>query len=169
MPFHKRNNPILNDDNLKSGNSPCTDDDNIINYFNKATVKKQLHVDETINWSTCNDYIGDNYNRGDPSVDLLNKLKANNVKILLYSGNTDAVVPYVETEEYIRELGWSKTEEKMPFPNDKGNLMGWKTEYDGLTYVIINGAGHMVPENKPHAAYVMLMDFIAPKNKVIHE
>ena len=126
VPFYKRNNPIIGE-GLKSGDSPCTDDDNIINYFNKASVKKQLHVDESINWATCNDYIGENYNRGEPSVDLLNKLKSNNVKIMLYSGNTDAVVPYVETEEYIRELGWSQKEEKKPFPNDKGNLMGWKT------------------------------------------
>ncbi len=31
--------------------------------------------------------------------------------------------------------------------------MGWITEYEGLTFVVINGAGHMVPSDKPHAAY----------------
>lgn len=38
--------------------------------------------------------------------------------------------------------------------------MGWITEYDGLTYTIINGAGHMVPSDKPNAAYYMFRDFI---------
>jgi carboxypeptidase C (cathepsin A) len=38
--------------------------------------------------------------------------------------------------------------------------MGWKLQYDGLTYVIINGAGHMVPSDKPNAAYTMFKDFI---------
>lgn len=38
--------------------------------------------------------------------------------------------------------------------------MGWKTRYEGLTYVVINGAGHMVPSDKPHAAFEMFKDFI---------
>ncbi len=40
-----------------------------------------------------------------------------------------------------------------PFVNDRGSLMGWWTEYEGLTLAVINGAGHMVPSDKPHAAY----------------
>lgn len=38
--------------------------------------------------------------------------------------------------------------------------MGWNVQYDGLTYVIINGAGHMVPGDKPHAAYEMFKNFV---------
>ena len=38
--------------------------------------------------------------------------------------------------------------------------MGWVTQYDGLTYYIVNRAGNMVPEDKLHAAYVMFMDFV---------
>ncbi len=38
--------------------------------------------------------------------------------------------------------------------------MGWWTEYDGLTLAIINGAGHMVPSDKPHAAYEMFSNFL---------
>jgi len=40
--------------------------------------------------------------------------------------------------------------------------MGWQIEYEGLTYVIINGAGHMVPADKPNAAYQMFKNFIQP-------
>jgi carboxypeptidase C (cathepsin A) len=75
------------------------------------------------------------------------------LKILLYSGNTDAVVSYVETMNYISKIGWAETTHQTPFKNERGSLMGWWTEYDGLTLAIINGAGHMVPSDKPHAAY----------------
>ena len=46
--------------------------------------------------------------------------------------------------------------------------MGWQVEYEGLTYVIINGAGHMVPTDKPNAAYQMYKNFIeSPKENLI--
>lgn len=38
--------------------------------------------------------------------------------------------------------------------------MSWVTEFDGLTYYVVNGAGHMVPSDKPHAALEMLHWFI---------
>lgn len=155
-PFLEQNNPMMNESNA----APCTDDSGLTTFFNLDTVKAQLHVDSDITWESCNPYIGENYHKGDESISLFEKLKQNNLKILLYSGNTDAVVSYIETEEYIRLIGWDKKSEKQNYKNDKGSLMGWKQEYDGLTLVIVNGAGHMVPEDKPHAAYVMFTDFI---------
>ncbi len=44
----------------------------------------------------------------------------------MYSGNVDAVVPYVETEEYIKQIGWKMTEDKKPLVNARGSLMGWQ-------------------------------------------
>lgn len=54
-------------------------------------------------------------------------MKDNNLKILLFSGNTDAVVSYIETEEYIRQIGWKQTGDKTPFVNKRESLLGWKT------------------------------------------
>lgn len=79
----------------------------------------------------------------------------------MYSGNTDAIVSYVETEKYVELIGWKKISEKKPFLNDRDSLLGWTTEYDGLTLVIVNGAGHMVPSDKPNAAYTMFKNFIS--------
>ncbi len=93
-------------------------------------------------------------------MEIFKKLKAKGLKILLYSGNTDAVVSYIETFEYIKRIGWKELEHQTPFDNDRDSLMGWWTEYDGLTLAIINGAGHMVPSDKPHAAYEMFSSFL---------
>ena len=60
-------------------------------------------------------------------------------------------------------IGWKQKSDKQPFLNDRDSLAYWKTEYDGLTLVIINGAGHMVPSDKPNAAYSMFKDFINGK------
>lgn len=160
-PFHQVNNPKITAAEAKDKNySPCTDDLDISNYFNKPGVKKALHVEESIEWATCSDPIFENYNEDISSIHHFEKLKRNHLKILLYSGNTDSVVSYLETEEYIRQIGWDQITHKKPFLNERKSLMGWVTQYDGLTYYIVNGAGHMVPEDKPHAAYVMFMDFV---------
>ncbi len=41
---------------------------------------------------------------------------------MLYSGNVDAVVPFVETEEYIRQIGWKVTSPKKVILNPRGSL-----------------------------------------------
>ena len=93
-PWFQQNNPIQSTAN--SG-APCTDDVGITNYFNKAKVKEQLHVDTSIQWESCNENIGENYHKDPSSIEIFEKLKQNHLKILLFTGNTDAVVSYVET------------------------------------------------------------------------
>ena len=159
-PFFEQNNPIMGEAGVTSG-APCTDDVGMTVYFNIPKVKEQLHVDTTITWESCNEDIGENYHKDPSSIEIFSKLKQNNLKILLFSGNTDAVVSYVETEEYIKKIGWEQTKEKTAFVNSKDSLLGWWTEYDGLTLAIINGAGHMVPADKPNAAYQMFSNFIS--------
>lgn len=157
-PFFEQNNPIMNQANT---GAPCTDDVGITEYFNLPDVKNQLHVDPTIAWESCNEDIGENYHKDPSSIAIFEKLKQAHLKILLFSGNTDVVVSYVETEEYIKKIGWPQIKEKTSFSNEKKSLLGWTTEYDGLTLVIINGAGHMVPSDKPNAAYHMFSEFIS--------
>jgi carboxypeptidase C (cathepsin A) len=154
--------------NVKSGSdSPCTDDIGITNYFNKDTVRAQLHIKRADQWTPCSEKVGNNYHMSNSSLSFFPTFKQKGLKVLLYSGNVDAVVPYVETEEYIKQIGWKQTSPKKNLVNARGSLMGWQVEYEGLTYVIINGAGHMVPSDKPHAAYEMFKSFIgANKDEV---
>ena len=107
-PFFEQNNPIMGEVGASSG-APCTDDVGITSYFNKQKVKEQLHVDTSIEWESCNEDIGENYHKDPSSIEIFEKLKSNNLRILLFSGNTDAVVSYVETEEYIKKIGWKLT------------------------------------------------------------
>ncbi len=83
--------------NLVEDEPGCSSDDSgITKYFNKKEVQAQLHVKNTT-WSSCSDFIGENYHKNHTTVPLFEKFKAAGIRILLYSGNVDAQVSYVET------------------------------------------------------------------------
>jgi carboxypeptidase C (cathepsin A) len=94
-------------------------------FFNQQKIKTQLHVNTSIQWESCSDAVYDRYKKDNSSLQILNKLKDHKLKILLYSGNTDAVVSYVETVAYIKNLGWKEITHQKPFINDKNSLLGW--------------------------------------------
>jgi hypothetical protein len=56
------------------------------------------------------------------TIELFAKFKAAGLKILLYTGNIDAQVSYVETEEYIKRIGWKQTSPKKMVQNPRGSL-----------------------------------------------
>jgi len=98
-----------------------TDDAGLLKFFNDPTVQKQLNVNTT-KWAPCSDSIGNAYTYGNTTIPLFESFKKAGLKILLYSGNVDAVVPYVLTEQYIRQLGWKETKAKTGVKNPRGSL-----------------------------------------------
>jgi hypothetical protein len=110
---------------LKDDEPGCSSDEYGISlYFNDKLVQQQLHV-ENMQWESCNDKIGDTYSKDLTTLHLFENFKLNRLKILLYSGNVDAQVSYVETEEYIRRIGWDQIKEKQVVVNKRNSLMGW--------------------------------------------
>jgi len=63
---------------------------------------------------------------------------------MVYSGDTDGAVPTWGTLAWLRLINWDKTGDWYPYMVD-GALGGYIQEYDGLTFVTMHGAGHMVP------------------------
>ena len=114
-------------------------------------------------WESCSSKIGGTYHKDVTTIPLFEGFKKEGLKILLFSGNIDAQVSYVETEEYIKEIGWKQTKEKYRFVNHFGSLEAWVTEYEGLTFYVVNGAGHMVPHDRPAAALRMFDWFRSQK------
>jgi carboxypeptidase C (cathepsin A) len=47
--------------------------------------------------------------------------------------------------------------------NPRKSLEAWVTKYEGLTLYVVNGAGHMVPSDKPNTALKMFESFIKGK------
>lgn len=92
-PFHAHNNSRLTDVQGGSG-SPCTDDIGITKYFNLPKVREQLKITRKDEWTPCSDI---EYHMSNASLHFFEGFKQKGLKILLYSGNVDAVVPYTET------------------------------------------------------------------------
>ena len=62
------------------------------------------------------------------------------------------MVSHIETERYIQTIGWKQVGDTAVLKNDYGSMVAWRTKYEGLTYYVVNGAGHMVPTDRPYAA-----------------
>jgi len=126
-------------------------------------VRAAIHVKQDITWSICSDVL--NYQTTVPNViPIYRELIKAGRKVLVYSGNTDACVPYTGTQNWISSLNlpitgteWQEWTFNQP---DGSQVGGYVTEYTGLTFATVRGAGHMVPQNRPQAAYVMASTFI---------
>ena len=84
------------------------------------------------------------------------------LRILIYCGDTDAVVPYNGNQLWIRDL---KLETLEPWrnwrvDNDPDNVAGYVVKYKGLTFCTIKGTGHMAPGWKPKESFYMFSQFL---------
>ncbi|CAL5187035.1 unnamed protein product [Lathyrus oleraceus] len=148
---------------IRSVYDPCTEKHSII-YFNQPEVQKILHVDpnhKPEKWQTCSDVVNTNWKDSPRTVlDIYRELIPTGLRIWIFSGNTDAVVPVTSTRYSINAL-------KLPTVSpwrawyDNGEVGGWTQEYTGLTFVTVRGAGHEVPLHTPKLALTLLKSFLA--------
>ncbi|KAK2421970.1 serine carboxypeptidase [Trifolium repens] len=148
---------------LRSVYDPCTESHSII-YFNRPEVQKALHVDpdhKPAKWETCNMEVNTNWKDSPRTVlDIYRELIPTGLRIWIFSGNTDAVIPVTSTRYTIAAL-------KLPTVSpwrawyDDGEVGGWTQEYDGLTFVNVRGAGHEVPLHRPKLALTLFKAFLA--------
>ncbi|KAJ4724619.1 Carboxypeptidase [Melia azedarach] len=125
-------------------------------YLNNAAVQSALHVKHT-QWSGCRHY---NWTDSPTTVlPVIKDLMANGIRVWIYSGDTDAVVPITSTRYSIAAL---KLPIKTPwypwYTNDE--VGGYVVAYEGLTFVTVRGAGHLVPSWQPKRALTMISSFL---------
>jgi carboxypeptidase D len=113
---------------------------------------------------------------GDPSVepiaflsDLATNATAKNISIIFYSGNDDALVQHRGTEVIIQNMTFGGIQgfTRKPFTpwfDDDGNFAGIVHEERGVTYLLFDGAGYLVPLWKPAQALVFLREFVLGSN-----
>ena len=77
----------------------------------------------------------------------------------MYSGDTDGSVPFVGTREWIWKLNLGEVQDYRSWYVDE-QVAGYYEIYEGLTFVTIKGAGHMVPQFKPPQAHYMFNKFL---------
>lgn len=144
---------------------PCTERYSEV-YFNKPEVQKALHANVTglpYAWKTCSDIVG-NYWADSPlsMLPIYQELIAAGLRIWVYSGDTDAVVPVTASRYSIDALKLATVINWYPW-TDNGKVGGWSQVYKGLTFVTVTGAGHEVPLLRPRQAFILFRSFLENK------
>ena len=140
----------------------CDDDMFFDEFLNEATTKEKLGVDSSVTWTQC---FGDiNYENGDSFIFYSDTmLKHPDVKVWVFSGTEDGVVPTVGTMRWINKLNFTIEQEWTQYKIDD-QIAGYVQKYvEGLVIVTVKGAGHMVPQDQRAAAFKMYDSFIKGK------
>ncbi|KAH7703224.1 Protein F41C3.5 [Aphelenchoides avenae] len=157
---------------LKMSEKAYTDDATLCNphfgpYLNKLEVRKALHVPDHVGtWQECAPRSALNYTGvyKDMSHRIV-KIIDNNVRVLLYYGDTDMMCNFVGGQKFADSLDFKRLSKKQAW-NFDGFLAGFKTEYEkNLTYITVGGVGHMVPQWQPKGALYFFGQFL--KNEPI--
>jgi serine carboxypeptidase-like clade 2 len=145
----------------KLGEIPdCPSDNGAISYWN---LNKYAYKTDKVNktWQVC---TGINYEiseRGSMQ-EYRNIFLNGGVKVWLFSGDWDDVVPYPDTEKNVDQFHRPKAGEWSPW-NVGEHHAGFYQIYDKLTVITVKGAGHMVPVTKPKQAYQLFYNFVNNK------
>uniref|UniRef100_A0A804I997 Carboxypeptidase n=1 Tax=Musa acuminata subsp. malaccensis TaxID=214687 RepID=A0A804I997_MUSAM len=134
---------------------PC-DDDYVRSYLNDEKVQKALHAVPT-GWGHCSSMVWT-----DTTVSMLamiKKLSTRGLRVWLYSGDIDAVVPVTSTKASLNMLDLPIRRAWLPWYIDH-EVGGYVVEYKGITFVTVRGAGHEVPSYQPERSLAMITAFL---------
>ena len=158
--FLSEENNNTDDENLSVA---CVDDTPSLKYFNRKDVKEALHVNQSKKWEMCSTPIFYRYYRQDKaSIWVYPTLFEKNIRILIYNGDTDVVVPFNGNQQWIEAHNFEVLEPWRQWRayEDKNNVAGYVIKYKELTFCTVKGAGHEVPKFKPKESYYMFSKFL---------
>ena len=138
---------------------PCIDDRTTA-YLNTPSVKAAIHANASITWAGCSSIV--DYSRFDLLSSMLPTYKflfTAGLKILVFSGDVDAIVPVLGTRAWLAQLGLTETAASRPWSLG-GQVGGWVTQYKELTFSTVRNAGHMVPETQGARALALVNSFL---------
>ncbi|RXW15110.1 hypothetical protein EST38_g10743 [Candolleomyces aberdarensis] len=128
-------------------------------YLDRPEVRQQIGVDPSItsNFSSCSWEVGAefdlNMDEYRPTYLYISALLERGVRALVYVGVNDWICNHVGNEQWTLDLEWSGQEEFSSEPLRDwyvdGKRAGRTRGSGGLTFATIDGAGHMVPYDKP--------------------
>ncbi|KAL3520692.1 hypothetical protein ACH5RR_018841 [Cinchona calisaya] len=136
-------------------------------YMNNPDVQKALHANITglpHPWMTCSEVIRSNWTDSPKSMlPIFKELIAAGLRIWVFSGDTDAVLPLTATRYSLKALNLKNVTDWYAW-YDNQKVGGWSQAYEGLTYITVRGAGHEVPLGRPRLASTLFQHFLNNKN-----
>ncbi|KAK4700174.1 hypothetical protein P7C70_g6076, partial [Phenoliferia sp. Uapishka_3] len=134
-------------------------------YFNRPDVQAALHVGNSTTWRECslNDPFVHSTDDSPFSETLLPAILAQ-ISVLLWHGEIDGVLLSAGDLITIQNMTWGGVQGFTTAPNSTMTLNGvatgtWHTERN-LTFLMVNNAGHMIPQDQPALALAVFTSFI---------
>uniref|UniRef100_A0A5F9C3V2 Carboxypeptidase n=1 Tax=Oryctolagus cuniculus TaxID=9986 RepID=A0A5F9C3V2_RABIT len=94
----------------------------------------------------------------------LKLLNSQKYQILLYNGDVDMACNFLGDEWFVDSLNQKMEVQRRPWLVDYGDsgeqIAGFVKEFSHIAFLTIKGAGHMVPTDKPQAAFTMFSRFL---------
>jgi len=132
--------------------------------MNMGTTKRALHVNEhNPHWKTCEMSINMKFhadwmkNFAPYVADLLN----DGIPALIYAGDLDFICNYMGNRAWTLNLDWDHHEAfKAAEEREWNSGAGLARTSNGLTFLQVYDAGHMVPSDQPEHALDMITQFV---------
>ncbi|KAL5157458.1 Serine carboxypeptidase-like 19 [Glycine soja] len=136
-------------------------------WANDDSVRSALHIRKgTIGkWRRCTFNIP---NKEDisSSYEYHVNLSRKGYRSLIYSGDHDMKIPFLETQAWISSLNYSIVDDWRQWHTD-GQVAGYTRTYSNrMTFATVKGGGHTAPEYKPEECLAMFRRWIS--NKAFH-
>ncbi|AEC05981.1 serine carboxypeptidase-like 38 [Arabidopsis thaliana] len=135
-------------------------------YLNSENVQEAMHANTTklpYEWKACNHYLNSVWIDADKDasmVPILHDLMGEGVRVLVYSGDVDAAIPFTATMAVLKTMNLTVVNEWRPWFTG-GQLGGFTEDYErNLTYATVKGSGHSVPLDQPVHALNLFTSFI---------
>eukprot|EP00054_Salpingoeca_dolichothecata_P027032 m.195908 g.195908 ORF g.195908 m.195908 type:complete len:439 (+) comp25839_c0_seq3:1515-2831(+) len=147
---------------MVGGPDACIDSIAASAYLNTPEVMSAIHVKPAPcgHWSICGNVV--DYTRTETNLPkTVYPTLIKNYFVTIYNGDADACVPYTDNEEWTSGMGYDVAEPWRPWIVDQ-QVAGYVTRYaaNDFTFITIKGAGHMVPQVKPHFASELFKRFL---------
>ncbi|WCJ35376.1 Serine carboxypeptidase 1 [Euphorbia peplus] len=136
---------------------PCSDY-YVESYLNLAEVQTALHT-KAMNWTACGGRLVDWQIPPSSILPTIELLMASGIRLWLYSGDVDSVVPITSTRYAINTFKLPVTTAWHPWYSNN-EVGGYAEEYKGLTFITVRGSGHTVPSYQPERALIMIASFL---------
>jgi carboxypeptidase C (cathepsin A) len=147
----------------------CYDFSQVDKFLARDDIRAELGIPKNIRWEECNMLVhalllGDWIDSFQQDVAVV---LARHRRVLVYSGNEDYICNYIGGQEWTYNMTWAGKE-----AFDKATVQNWdiagtpagrSRSADGLTFLEVFNAGHMVPMDQPKNALQMLDTFLNDK------
>ncbi|XP_061544037.1 lysosomal protective protein isoform X1 [Phycodurus eques] len=148
---------------------PCTNSTPATRFLNDPHVRSALNVDARApDWTVCSAEVHLNYGRVylDVRKQYLKLLAALKYRVLVYNGDVDMACNFMGDEWFVESLNQQVEVSRRPwvYENEDGRQVGgFVKEFTNLAFLTVKGSGHMVPTDKPLAAFAVFSRFISKR------